>query len=279
MHNLSLGGRWGHYAAMPEGHTIHRLARDLNATLRPGTIVASSPQGRFAAGAEQIDGAELAKAEAYGKHLFLNFEHAATVHVHLGLIGKFKKKKVDSPVRGQIRLRLEGAEQLWDLTGPMVCKLIDPTDITDITGPLGPDPLRRDGSAERFVELLGRRRLAIAAALLNQEVIAGVGNVYRSEFCFLLGIDPTTPANALADGQPEQLWDLAKEQLQRGVKLNRITTRDTDEVGKSAGRISGDDRLYVYKRAGKPCHRCTTTIERVEIGQRKAWWCPGCQGS
>ena len=263
---------------MPEGHTIHRLARDLNKTLRPGPLAASSPQGRFAAGASQIDGAELTEATAYGKHLFLDFADAPMVHIHLGLIGKFRRKKPETEVRGQIRLRLEGTERLWDLSGPMVCAVIDPEDFHTITGPLGPDPLRADGTAEEFARRLARRKMAIAGALLNQEVVAGIGNVYRSEFCFLVGIDPTTPANRLADGDVEALWDLAGDQLRRGVKLNRITTRDTEEVGKTAGRITGDDRLYVYKRAGKSCHRCSTPIERIEVGQRKAWWCPTCQG-
>ena len=262
---------------MPEGHTIHRLARDINATLGPGPVVASSPQGRFATGASQLDGAALVEASAFGKHLFLDFEHAPMVHVHLGLIGKFRKKRAGTEVRGQIRLRLEGDEWLWDLSGPMICDLIDPEDLATITAPLGPDPLRADGNAEEFAVRLARRRVPIAAALLNQEVIAGIGNVYRSEFCFLLGIDPTTPANKLTDEEISALWVLAGQQLRQGVRLNRIITRDPTEVGKSAGRISGDDRLYAYKRTGKPCHRCTTPIKLITIGQRKAWWCPTCQ--
>ncbi len=262
---------------MPEGHTIHRLAKDLNKTLKPGPLTASSPQGRFAEGAELLDGRELNKATAWGKHLFLDIDGAPPVHIHLGLIGKFRRKKLDAPIRGAIRLRLEGPERLWDLTGPMVCDVVDGDDVDRITSELGPDPLRADGDPDEFARRLGRRRIAIAAALLDQKVIAGVGNVYRSEFCFLMGIRPDLPANQVPHDVVSEMWDLSVAQLTQGVRLNRITTRDPAEVGVAAGRISGDDRLYVYKRDGRPCHRCGDEIRLLEIGQRKAWFCPSCQ--
>ncbi len=262
---------------MPEGHTIHRLARDLNRTLRPGPVTASSPQGRFAAGAELLDGRELDQATAWGKHLFLDFDGTPPVHIHLGLIGKFRRKNLEAPIRGAIRLRLEGPERLWDLTGPMVCDVVDDDDVAAITSQLGPDPLRPDADPAEFVRRLARRRVAVAAALLDQKVVAGIGNVYRSEFCFLLGLRPDLPANQVSKDTAEQLWELAVDQLKQGVRLNRITTRDPAEVGVAAGRISGDDRLYVYKRDGKPCHRCGESIRLVDIGQRKAWYCPSCQ--
>lgn len=262
---------------MPEGHTIHRLARDLNSTLRPGTVEASSPQGRFSEEAAVLDGRALERADAWGKHLFLDFENAPLVHIHLGLIGKLRNKPVGESEQGEIRLRLIGKDSLWDLTGPMVCSLIDPDDARTITEELGPDPLRRNGSPDDFVARMARRKIPLAAAILDQKVIAGIGNVYRSEFCYLTGTDPRTPADSLDESQVRALWDLAKAQLKLGVRLNRIVTRDPDEVGTTAGRIGGDDRLYVYKREGLPCHRCGTEIQLVEIAKRKAWYCPTCQ--
>ena len=109
---------------MPEGHTIHRLARDLNSTLKPGPITATSPQGPFSAEARQINGRELVSAEAWGKQLFIDFEGAPLLQIHLGLIGKLRPKPLGSPKKGAIRLRLEGPETLWDLTGPMTLSLI-----------------------------------------------------------------------------------------------------------------------------------------------------------
>jgi len=264
---------------MPEGHTIHRLARDLNTSLKPGKVEASSPQGPFSAEAEQLDGRKLVEAEAYGKHLFVEFDGAPLLHIHLGLIGKFRPKPADSPEQGAIRLRLVGKEQLWDLTGPMVCALIDDDDREAVVAKLGPDPLRSDGDPEEFATKMSRRKVPVAAALLDQKVMAGIGNVYRSEFCYLAGIHPETPANALSPEQVEELWSMAVEQLTLGEKLNRIVTREPDEVGVKPAKMSDEDRLYVYKREGQPCHRCGTEIRLIEVAKRKAWYCSGCQGS
>lgn len=262
---------------MPEGHTIHRLARDMNKTLRPGVVAASSPQGRFAQEAAELDGHPLRAARAWGKHLFLDFTDAPMLHIHLGLIGKLRSKASDEPVIGEIRLRLVGDDTLWDLTGPMICALIDPDDVHAVTSKLGPDPLRRDGKPAEFLRLVRKRSLPLAAALLDQKVVSGIGNVYRSEFCYLAGIDPNTPANSLDDSQILGLWHMASTQLRQGVRLNRIVTREPAEVGMAAGRISDDDRLYVYKREGLPCHRCGDEIRLAEIAKRKAWFCPTCQ--
>lgn len=262
---------------MPEGHTIHRLAKDLNKTLGDGPIVATSPQGRFAEEAELINGRNLTKAEAWGKHLFVDFDGAPLLHIHLGLIGKLRPKPVDAPEKGEIRLRMTSNDATWDLTGPMVCALIDDDDATAITNKLGPDPLRKKADSAEFIARMSRKKLPLSAALLDQKVIAGIGNVYRSEFCYLVGIDPTTPANTLTEEQSQELWDLAADQLKLGVRLNRIVTRNPEEVGVTAGKIPRSERLYVYKREGQPCHRCGTEIRLSEIGKRKAWHCPTCQ--
>lgn len=262
---------------MPEGHTIHRLAKDLNKTVKPSPVIATSPQGRFEDEAALLDGRTLNKAEAWGKHLFMDFEGAPLLHVHLGLIGKFRKKPADAPERGAIRLRLANESATWDLTGPMVCALIDDEDAAAVTDKLGPDPLRKDADPSAFATRMKRRKLPLSAALLDQKVIAGIGNVYRSEFCFLTGIDPNTPANQLSDEQIDELWQMSVDQLTVGKRLNRIVTRDPEEVGVAAGRIPKAERLYVYKRDGLPCHRCGDEIRLTEIAKRKAWHCPTCQ--
>lgn len=262
---------------MPEGHTIHRLAKDLNKTLNAAPVTATSPQGRFAQEASLIDGSSLNKAEAWGKHLFVDFDKAPLLHIHLGLIGKLRPKPANTPEQGEIRLRLTGPDTSWDLTGPMVCALIDEEDVAAITKKLGPDPLRKGSDRNEFVDRLSRKKLPLSAALLDQKVIAGIGNVYRSEFCYLAGIDPTTPANTLDPDQAHQLWDLATQQLKLGVRLNRIVTRDPDEVGVTPSKIPNSERLYVYKRDGQPCHRCGDEIRLSEIAKRKSWHCPTCQ--
>lgn len=261
---------------MPEGHTIHRLARDLGKSFAAGPVWATSPQGRFREGAQRLDGAELQRARAFGKHLFLEFE-PAMLHIHLGLIGKFRPAPITEAPRDSIRLRLRNDDGVWDLTGPQDCRLIGRAEQDEITDRLGPDPLRRGARPDRFVEALARRRTPVAAALLDQAVVAGIGNVYRAEFLFIEGIDPHQPAASLSSEQALALWDLSREQLRQGVRLNRIVTVDKNDSGTSAGRLAREDALYVYKREGLPCRRCATEISIGDVGGRSCWWCSSCQ--
>lgn len=269
---------------MPEGHTIHRLARDLNAAFEGASVEASSPQGRFEAGADKLDGQVCDGFEAYGKHLVGHFAAGDVLHVHLGLIGKFRKAKGD-PV-GAVRLRLAVEDVNWDLRGPMVCDLGSPDLADKVASSVGPDPLRSDArgapvpQVDRFVAAMKRRRIAVGAALLDQKVIAGIGNVYRAELLFISGIDPLTPANALDESELRMLWDLTTEQLRLGERLNRIVTVDPALGGyKTARSIPAGERLYAYKRDGEPCRLCATPIELLEVAGRKMWRCRTCQST
>ena len=115
---------------MPEGHTLHRLARLHQRRYAGAPVAVSSPQGRFAAGASAVDGRTLQRATAWGKHLFHHYVDGSTVHVHLGLYGTFTEwprppdAAVPAPV-GQVRMRMVGAEYGTDLRGPTVCEVID----------------------------------------------------------------------------------------------------------------------------------------------------------
>ena len=179
---------------MPEGHTIHALAQRLERAFRGHVLRASSPQGRFAADAERLDGRVLERAQAWGKHLFVDIGDA-TLHVHLGLIGMFPVKHLDEttaaplPV-GAVRLRLVGPHHWADLRGPMICTLIDRARQREIVATLGPDPLRRAQCPEAGWERVRRSRRAIAELLMDQSVVAGVGNVYRCEVLHRLAVDP-----------------------------------------------------------------------------------------
>jgi endonuclease VIII len=274
---------------MPEGHTIHRLARDLKRDLAGSAVHASSPQGRFEEGAAHLDGRTLTGTEAYGKHLFLRWDGGGAgtlsstdgelLYVHLGLIGKFRRRPapVPEPV-GQVRLRLETDAVAWDLSGPMACAIDSPAMRARVLEKAGPDPLRRDADPDRFVHALARRAAPIAGALLDQGAISGVGNVYRAEICFLCGIHPLTPAKSLAPEQAKALWAMSADLLSIGLRLNRIVTRDPAEIGMRAyGRVPNSERLYVYKRGGEPCRRCHTPIVWADVGGRRVWWCPRCQ--
>jgi endonuclease-8 len=118
----------------------------------------------------------------------------------------------------------------------------------------------------------------VAQLLLDQAVVSGIGNVYRAEFCFLLGLDPFTPANEVSTDTVGDIWRLAIEQMKVGERIGRIVTVEPSEAGVERHRdVPARERLYVYKRDGHRCRRCRSTIRVGELASRKVWWCPTCQ--
>jgi len=249
---------------MPEGHTLHRLARDQRRDLRGEKVVVSSPQGRFDDGARLLDGQLVDDVEAYGKHLFTSFGSGDVLHVHLGLIGRYQRQPSPPlPPVGVVRVRIEGPAATWDLRGPAVCRVIRVDEIDAVVAPLGPDPLRRGADPERFVDAVVRSAKPVGALLLDQSVIAGIGNVLRAEVLHVHGIHPATPGNRLDADRVRALWTTLQEWLRAGVRRNRIVTHTVD------------DPLYVYHR--DTCRRCGTPLCALEIGGRRIDICPTCQ--
>jgi formamidopyrimidine-DNA glycosylase len=114
--------------------------------------------------------------------------------------------------------------------------------------------------------------------LLDQAVVSGIGNVYRAEFCFLVGLDPFTPANEVPGETVGEIWRLAIDQMRIGERIGRIVTVDPAEMGAARPRdLRSGDRLYVYKRHGQGCRRCGTPIRSASLAGRTVWWCPTCQ--
>ncbi|HSF86521.1 MAG TPA: DNA-formamidopyrimidine glycosylase family protein [Acidimicrobiia bacterium] len=265
---------------MPEGHTLHRIARRHDGLFSGAAVRASSPQGRFTEGAALLDGRHLEVVVAHGKHLFYHWRDAPALYVHLGLVGKFRtwSRRDPPPPTSGTRLVLFNDDATAYLAGPMSCRLLEPGEADTILGGLGPDPIASRRGRRTFAERLGRKRVPIAAALLDQSVIAGIGNVYRAELLFLLGVHPETPANRLDPETVDALWDATVDELRRGVELGRIVTVRPREIGaRSRAQLSRDEAVYVYKRDGLPCRRCGTEIRTADIGARRTWWCPSCQ--
>lgn len=265
---------------MPEGHVTHRNVRLQSAALGLGNAIrAHSPQGRFSDGAALINGRVLEHLDAHGKHLFYHWEGDTRLHVHLGLIGKFQIHRGPAPTpTGNTRLVLESDDASVFLAGPMVCDVITPGEEQAIRTQLGPDPISMPRRGHQFVERLSRKRVPIGAALLDQSVIAGVGNVYRAELLFLAGIHPSTPADGLTEEQAMQLWKLAVTELRRGVELGDILTVKPHDIGvRSRAGLTREEGVYAYQREDLPCHRCGTQIRLGDAGGRKIWHCPTCQ--
>ncbi|GAA3836268.1 Fpg/Nei family DNA glycosylase [Amycolatopsis tucumanensis] len=269
---------------MPEGHTLHRLARLHQRRYAGAPVGVSSPQGRFASEAALLDGQVMLKAEAYGKHLFHDFGPLGSVHVHLGLYGTFTEAKLpETPPVGQVRLRLTGRTHWTDLRGPTRCELLTPAEVDAIKARLGPDPLRRDARPDEAWQRISASRTSIAALLMDQSVISGVGNVYRAEVLFRHRINPMVPGRALDHVQWKEMWTDLVALMRKGVRIGRIDTVDDEHLPEVTGRAPRQDRhggeVYVYRRTGEPCLICGTPIAHTELAGRNLYWCPVCQAA
>ncbi|HEX7322785.1 MAG TPA: zinc finger domain-containing protein [Mycobacterium sp.] len=272
---------------MPEGHILHRLARLHQRRFAGAPVALSSPQGRFTEAAGLVSGQVLTHADAWGKHLFHHYAGGRVVHVHLGIYGHFTEffLPVDGGApdpTGQVRMRMIGLQRGsaygTDLRGPSRCELIDGMQVADLIARLGPDPLRRDADPKLVWKRIAKSHKTIAAVLMDQSVIAGVGNVYRSELLFRHRIDPYRPGVTIDEPEFDALWTdlvaLMAEGLRRG---NIVVVRPEHDRG-APSYAPGKPRTYVYRRAGDPCRVCSTIIRTAALEGRNLFWCPTCQG-
>jgi endonuclease-8 len=267
---------------MPEGHTLHRLARLHRRRYVGHPVAASSPQLRFATSAELIDGRVLERTEAHGKHLFHHYGPDLVLHVHLGLYGAFGDEPHPvEPPRGLVRLRLVGPTHYADLRGPTACELLTDDEAAAIHARLGADPLRRDADPDRAWARISRSRAPLATLLMDQAVIAGVGNVYRAEVLFRHGLDPQLPGRALRRDRWDALWADLVVLLRDGVRRGRIETlrpeHDPRHLAPPDRGARCARRVYAYRRTGQPCLICGTPIAHTAHLARNLFWCPTCQ--
>ncbi|MPZ65520.1 MAG: Fpg/Nei family DNA glycosylase [Pseudonocardiaceae bacterium] len=267
---------------MPEGHALHRLARHQQRRYAGSPVAVSSPQGRFAAAASLVDGQVLLRAEALGKHLLHVYGPDLVVHVHLGLYGTFTENVLPvEPPRGQVRMRMVGPTYWSDLRGPASCQLFTDGEVDALRGRLGPDPLRRDADPERAWARISRSRAPLATLLVDQSVLAGVGNVYRAELLFRHRLDPLLPGRELRREQWYELWADLVALMRTGVRRGRIDTvrpeHDPVQTGRSPRRDRHGGEVYVYRRGGQPCLVCGTEVATTGHGGRNLYWCPHCQ--
>lgn len=265
---------------MAEGHTLHRLARSQTARFAGFPVSVSSPQGRSADGAALVDGHVLHAVHAHGKHLFAEFGDR-TVHVHLGLFGEYRGGEGNPPDPvGAVRMRWVGGAQRehWtELRGAPVCELLSPSEVAAIEQHLGPDPLAARPDGTDAWARVSRSRAPIAGLLMDQAVVAGIGNAYRAEILFRHGIDPMCPGRLVDVGRWDALWADLVVLMRAGLRTGRIVTTEPVDRRRRSGRVGADDAHYVYRRAGLPCRRCGTPVAMALYQGRKLYWCPTCQ--
>ncbi len=262
---------------MPEGHTVQRTANEFNEHFQGKKIKVDSPQGRFASEAKLINNRVLVQARAIGKQLFLDFDNGLTCRIHLGIYGKWRfTSQKDKELPGQVRARFFTKEFLADLRGPTVCEVIDSKSVKLVEQRLGPDPTNPDPrktELARFVDRVSNSKSPIGLLLMNQDVVSGIGNVYRAELLFRAGISPHIPGNELEVAAIKALWVDAVKLMKVGIATGFMITRD-ELVKKNPIKA---ERNYVYKREGEKCLRCGALVAIEMMNSRKLYWCPGCQ--
>lgn len=260
---------------MPEGHTIFLLAADHDAAFAGQRVRVSSPQGRFAKGAAAVDGSILKRVWARGKHLFYDFGKSHIVHIHLGLHGWFELEDLSGGKPAEpgssVRMRIVGDRQVLDLIGPIVCEVIDPAGVAAIADRLGPDVLDPKAEPSAAWAKIAQRAMPIGALLMDQSILCGIGNAYRSEILYRQRLHPLTPGKALTRKTFDALWADAAHVLKMGI-ANRMAWAVDETNGKKPKAGEEPDRYNVYKR--QRCRNCGAKIEMILIGGRKCFFCP-----
>ncbi|MFD3479931.1 Fpg/Nei family DNA glycosylase [Streptomyces sp. NPDC058695] len=261
---------------MPEGDTVLQTARRLHTALAGQVLIRSDLRvPRFATA--DLTGRTVLDVTPRGKHLLTRIEGGLTLHSHLRMDGSWKVYAPGERWTGgpghQIRAILGNATRTAVGYRLPVLELMRTADEIKVVGHLGPDLLGPDWDAETALHnLLSDPARPLGEALLDQRNLAGIGNVYKSELCFLLQVTPWLPVGDLPDGTAARLPELAKKLLEANRdRPARVTT--------GSGRPG--QRLYVYGRAPRPCLRCRTPIRVADQGDgsrdRPTYWCPSCQ--
>jgi endonuclease VIII len=265
---------------MPEGDTIHHAARRVGAALvgaRIESIETPHPRHRADRWAERLDGRAVRGVDAHGKHLFIRFEGDLTLHSHLRMTGKwgvYRHGERWRRARRRAWLVIRTPEhEVVQFDGPVLELTTDSRTRFDqrIAG-LGPDVLAPQFDEQRFLSRVREddQTRGIGDALLDQRNLAGIGNVWKSEACFMAGVDPFKPTAEVPDDQLLEMVRAIRPLMERSAERGgRITTFPGDRPGAT----------WVYERDGQPCRRCQTIVRARGQGEdnRTTFWCPRCQ--
>jgi formamidopyrimidine-DNA glycosylase len=274
---------------MPELPEVETNVRELEPLLRgrqvmavhvywPGTIAAPTPE-QFV---QQMSGQRFAQFDRRGKYMILGLESGASLIVHLRMTGQLfvQPADVEPNQHTHVVFDLDDDRRLHYQDTRKFGRIWLVADPAQVLAKLGPEPFHEEFTAESLAQKLAGRKASIKALLLDQTVVAGVGNIYADEALFLAGIHPARGGGEL---QPEEI-----ERLHGAIRtiLTTAIQRKGSSLGKSSlqnyMRPSGEPGSFqeewaVYKRAGQACLRCGTPIERIVLAQRSAHFCPTCQ--
>lgn len=265
---------------MPEGDTIFRTAEVLRAALAGRRVTAARAQARpglrRVPDLSRVVGATVSRVESRGKHLLIGFDNGLTLRSHMRMSGSWHRYRPGERWRRpahEASAILETAEAVAVAFNTPVVELLTDADLrrSRSLGELGPDLLAGDFDADEAIRRLRELgTMQLGNALLDQRAVAGIGNVYKSEVCFLELLDPWEPVVAFEDGELRAALSTARRLLQANTRGGARVTTGSPVRGQG---------LWVYGRAGQPCRRCGTRIEVARQGElaRLTYWCPRCQ--
>jgi endonuclease-8 len=271
---------------MPEGDTLARIAVALRPYLA-GRVVTGARARLPGPQVSRIVGQKIDAVDAAGKNLLIKFDGGLELRTHLGLHGSWHRYRPGEtwrrpPSRAALVIEVPGAIAVC-FDAPVVelferrAEVVHPT-----ISMLGPDLVAAEFDQAEAVRRLrepARAGTAIGEAVLDQRALAGIGNVFKSEVLFMEKVDPFAAVGTLDEPTIERIVSTARELLKDNARPEAAAGRTTTVDLKTGARLA-PSRLWVYDRAGRPCHRCGTIIEAGPQGTelpRTTYWCPSCQ--
>jgi endonuclease VIII len=254
---------------VPEGDTVWRTAKHLDQALT-GRVLTRTDFRVPAYATVDLSGQSVTGTVARGKHLLTRIGDDHTLHTHLKMEGSWHLYRPATPWRRpahEARVVLHTEEWLAVGFALGITEVIRRSEEQDAVGHLGPDLLGPDwDEAEALRRLRAEPDRPTSEALLDQRNVAGIGNMYKAELCFLAGVHPAAPVTAVADlarmvRRAKQVLEVNKERVQQAT----------------TGDLRRGRTLWVYLRENQPCRRCGTRIRGAELGGRATYWCPACQ--
>jgi formamidopyrimidine-DNA glycosylase len=270
---------------MPELPEVEHISRGLRPLLVGRTIVGAAVLWPRTVAFPDVDqfsarllGRRVESVGRRGKYVVIRLD-VGYLLIHLKMSGRLRWVSLDEPAAPHTRLIL-------DLDDGHRLRFDDPRkfgraylvdDASQVTGPLGPEPLADEFRLDDLRRLLARRSGRIKPVLLNQQFLAGVGNIYADEVLFQARLHPLRRANSLSPEEQASLYEAIRKVLEQAIVGHGTTLDDRGYVDAEGESGRYQEQIAVYGRTGKPCRSCGTPVERTVIGQRSAHFCPHCQ--
>ena len=274
---------------MPEGDTIFRAARTLHLALAGKQVTKFEtvlPALSRIHDDAPLTGRTIERVESRGKNLLMVFSGDLILRTHMRMNGSWHIYRAGErwrKGRSHMRVVVGAGEFVAVAFNVPVAEFVSSRDLkrhADLAA-IGPDFLEAEFDLEGAIARIRRRpHTSIAELLLNQRVVAGIGNVYKSEVLFLCGINPLVKSEQVSDEDLRRILETARKLMSMNVRAGADSGIVTyTGFRRTTGRSDPSERLWVYRRGGKPCRKCGTPIQRRKTGTdaRSTYWCPSCQ--